>query len=299
MSRTRPRRQQVVEALIERGLAACAFVSVCATVAIIVVLAWETVAFFRDVSPLAFLAGRTWTPLFLDARFGVLPLVAGTLLVTLIAMAVAVPAGIVCALYLSEYAPLRVRRIAKPALELLAGVPTVVYGYFALLFVTPLLQQWLAGLAGYNALAPGLVMGLMILPLVCSLTEDACAAVPHGLRESAFALGATRLQAAVGVVLPAAASGIAAAVILALARAIGETMIVAIAAGQQPRLTANPLVPIETMTTYIVQVSLGDVPSGTREYRAVFAVAALLFAGTFVLNLCSHWLRRRLPGVAR
>ena len=177
--------------------------------------------------------------------------------------------------------------------------PTVVYGYFALLFVTPWLRTWIPGLAGYNALGPGLVMGLMILPLVSSLCDDAFSAVPHGLREGAFALGATRLQAAVGVVLPAAMSGVSAAVILAISRAIGETMIVAIAAGQQPRLTANPLVPIETMTAYIVQVSLGDVPTGTREYRTIFAVGMLLFAATLVLNLCSDWLRRRMPGVTR
>lgn len=287
------------EACIEAILAACALVSAVATVGIVVVLAWETAAFFREVSPVAFLTGRTWTPLFHNQQFGVLPLVAGTLLVAAIAMAVAVPAGIVCALYLSEYAPARVRRVAKPALEVLAGIPTVVYGYFALLFVTPLLRTWLPGMSGYNALGPGLVMGLMILPLVSSLCEDAFAAVPRGLREGAFALGATRLQAALGVVLPAAVSGVSAAVILAMSRAIGETMIVAIAAGQQPRLTANPLVPIETMTTYIVQVSLGDVPTGTREYRTMFAVATLLFCGTFVLNLCSDWLRRRMPGVPR
>ena len=216
-----------------------------------------------------------------------------------IAMLVAVPAGLVSALYLSEYAPSRVRRVAKPALEVLAGVPTVVYGYFALLFVTPWLRTWIPGLAGFNALGPGLVMGLMILPLVSSLCDDAFSAVPQGLREGAFALGATRLQAAIGVVLPAAMSGVSAAVILAISRAIGETMIVAIAAGQQPRLTANPLVPIETMTAYIVQVSLGDVPTGTREYRTIFAVGLLLFAATFALNLCSDWLRRRMTGVAR
>ena len=293
------RGRRVTEAVIERSLAACAFASVLATIGIIAVLAWETTAFFRDVSPVAFLTGTRWTPLFFNQQFGVLPLVAGTLLVTAIALLVAVPAGVVSALYLSEYARSPVRRVAKPALEVLAGIPTVVYGYFALLYVTPLLQTWLPGIAGYNALAPGLVMGLMILPLVSSLCEDAFTAVPRSLRESAFALGATRLQAATGVVLPAAASGVAAAVILAVSRAIGETMIVTIAAGQQPRLTATPLVPIETMTAYIVQESLGDVPAGTREYRAIFAVAALLFCGTFLLSLCSHWLRSRVAGVPR
>ncbi len=290
------RQRRLAETFIEGGLAACAFVSVGATAGIIAVLAWETVAFFRDVSPWAFLTGTTWTPLFYNQQFGVLPLVGGTVLVATIAMAVAVPAGVTCALYLSEYATPRTRRVAKPALEVLAGVPTVVYGYVALLYVTPLLRTWIPGLAGYNALGPGIVMGLMILPLVSSLCEDACSAVPRGLREAAFALGATRLQAATGVVLPAAASGVSAAVLLALSRAVGETMIVAIAAGQQPRLTANPFVPIETMTAYIVQVSLGDVPAGTPAFRTIYAVAALLFCGTFVLNLCSDWLRRRTPG---
>jgi phosphate transport system permease protein len=291
--------RRVVEAVIERALWACASLSVVVTVGIVGVLAWEASAFFREVSPVAFLTGRTWTPLFRTQSFGVLPIVAGTVLVMAIAMLVAAPAGVVSALYLSEYAPTRIRRVAKPALEVLAGVPTVVYGYFALLFVTPWLRTWIPGLAGFNALGPGLVMGLMILPLVSSLCDDAFSAVPQGLREGAFALGATRLQAAIGVVLPAAMSGVSAAVILAISRAIGETMIVAIAAGQQPRLTANPLVPIETMTAFIVQVSLGDVPTGTREYRTIFAVGLLLFVATFALNLCSDWLRRRMTGVAR
>lgn len=287
------RTRRLVEGAIEQGLWACAALSLAITIGIVAVLVWETVAFFRDVSPAAFLTGRVWTPLFYNQHFGVLPLVAGTVLVAVIALAVAVPAGLLIALYLSEYAPRRVRRVAKPALEVLAGVPTVVYGFFALLVVTPWLQTWVPGLAGYNALGPGLVMGLMILPLVSSLAEDACSAVPRGLREGAFALGATRLQAAVGVVLPAARNGIGAAIILAVSRAIGETMIVTIAAGQQPRLTANPFVPIQTMTAYIVQVSQGDVPAGTPEYRTIFAVGTLLFAGTLGLNLCSDWLRRR------
>ena len=291
--------RRAFERVIEAGLAVCAGLSLVITVGIVAVLAWETAAFFRDVSPMAFFTGRTWTPLFFNQQFGVLPLVAGTLLVAGIALATAVPAGVISALYLSEYAPPRFRRMAKPALEILAGIPTVVYGYFALLFVTPWLQQWIPGLTGYNALAAGLVLGVMMLPLVSSLSEDALSAVPSGFREAAFALGATRLQAATGVVLPAAWSGVSAAVILAMSRAIGETMIVAIAAGQQPRLTANPLVPIETMTAYIVQVSLGDVPTGTTAYRTIFAVGTLLFAGTFVLNLCSDWLRRRVPGAER
>jgi phosphate transport system permease protein len=214
-------------------------------------------------------------------------------MVSAIAMAVALPMGLLSAIYLSEYAPLRVRRLVKPVLEILAGIPTVVYGYFALLFVTPLLQQLLPDLAGFNALSPGIVMGIMILPLVSSLSEDAMQGVPRGLREAAYALGATKMQTSLRVVLPAAFSGITAACILAASRAIGETMIVAIAAGQQPRLTASPLVPIETMTAYIVQVSLGDTPQGTLEYRTIFAVGMLLFLGTFVLNLLSAWLRAR------
>jgi phosphate transport system permease protein len=234
-----------------------------------------------------------WTPLFANPRFGVLPLVGGTVLVSLIAMAVALPMGLVSAIYLSEYAPDSLRRVVKPVLEILAGVPTVVYGYFALMFVTPLLQGIWPTLAGFNALSPGIVMGIMILPLVSSLSEDAMRAVPRGLREGAYALGATRMQTAWQIVVPAAFSGITAAFILAVSRAIGETMIVAIAAGQQPRLTLNPFVPVETMTAYIVQVSLGDTPQGTLEYRTIFAVGMLLFLMTFVLNLASTWLRER------
>ncbi len=281
------------ERAIELLLFLCALLSVGTTAGIIVVLSVETFAFFREVSVLEFLTGTEWTPLFSNQKFGVLPLLLGTTLVSTIAMAVAVPAGLMSAIYLSEYAPDGVRRVVKPVLEILAGVPTVVYGYFALTFVTPLLQQWLPGLSGFNALSPGIVMGIMILPLVSSLSEDAMQAVPRGLREGAYALGATRMQTAVKVVVPAAFSGITAAVILAASRAIGETMIVAIAAGQQPRFTANPFVPIETMTAYIVQISLGDTPQGTLEYRTIFAVGMLLFVMTFALNLISTWLRAR------
>jgi phosphate transport system permease protein len=281
------------EFLIEWALFLCALLSIGTTAGIIVVLAVETFAFLREVPVTDFLFGTTWTPLFATPSFGVLPLVVGTVMVSAIAMAVALPMGLLSAIYLSEYAPLRVRRLVKPVLEILAGIPTVVYGYFALLFVTPLLQQLLPDLAGFNALSPGIVMGIMILPLVSSLSEDAMQGVPRGLREAAYALGATKMQTSLRVVLPAAFSGITAACILAASRAIGETMIVAIAAGQQPRLTASPLVPIETMTAYIVQVSLGDTPQGTLEYRTIFAVGMLLFLGTFVLNLLSAWLRAR------
>ena len=281
------------EFLIEWGLFLCALVSIATTAGIIIVLAVETFAFLREVPVTDFLFGTEWTPLFATPRFGVLPLVAGTMLVSVIAMVVALPMGLLSAVYLSEYADQRVRRLVKPVLEILAGVPTVVYGYFALLFVTPLLQRLLPGLAGFNALGPGIVMGIMILPLVSSLSEDAMQAVPRGLREGSYALGATKMQTSLRVVLPAAFSGITAACILAASRAIGETMIVAIAAGQQPRLTWNPMLPIETMTAYIVQVSLGDTPQGTIEYRTIFAVGMLLFLGTFVLNLVSTWLRER------
>jgi phosphate transport system permease protein len=286
----RPRR---LERLIELALLLSAALSVLTTAGIILVLAVETFEFLREVPLFEFLTGTEWTPLFANPRFGVLPLIAGTLLVSAIAMAVAVPMGLLSAIYLSEYAPENLRRVVKPVLEVLAGVPTVVYGYFALMFVTPLLQRVFPQMSGFNALSPGIVMGIMILPLVSSLAEDAMRAVPRGLREGAYALGATRMQTALQVVVPAAFSGITAAFILAVSRAVGETMIVAIAAGQQPRLTTNPFVPLETMTAYIVQVSLGDTPQGTLEYRTIFAVGMLLFLMTFALNLVSTWLRER------
>ena len=287
------RSTRALEWIIERILFLCALLSVLTTAGIIIVLAVETFEFLREVSIVEFLTGTEWTPLFANQRFGVLPLVVGTMLVSAIAMLVALPMGLLAAIYLSEYAPSGVRRVVKPVLEILAGVPTVVYGYFALTFVTPLLQRFFPTLSGFNALSPGLVMGLMILPLVSSLSEDAMRAVPRGLREGSFALGATRMQTALRVVVPGAFSGITAAFILAVSRAIGETMIVAIAAGQQPRLTGNPFVPIETMTAYIVQVSLGDTPQGTIEYRTIFAVGMLLFLMTFGLNLISTWLREK------
>jgi len=285
--------RRALEFVIERVLFLCAAASVLVTVGIIVILAWETTGFLREVPILEFLTGTVWTPLFADQQFGILPLVTGTLLITGIAMLVALPTGLLSAIYLSEYAPSHLRRVVKPTLEVLAGVPTVVYGYFALLFVTPILQTLIPGLAVYNALSPGIVMGIMILPLVSSLSEDALHAVPNGLREGAYALGATRMQAALRVVVPAALSGISASFILAASRAIGETMIVAIAAGGEPRFTLNPLVPVETMTAYIVQVSKGDTPTGTLEYRTIFAVGMVLFLMTFLLNLLSDRLRRR------
>jgi phosphate transport system permease protein len=289
-----PRRlRRPAERVIESALFLCAAGSVLVTAGIIAVLVVETFAFFREVPVTDFLFGTVWTPAFSDKHFGVLPLVAGTALTSAIAMLLALPAGILIAIYLSEYAPSGRRRGVKPVLEILAGVPTVVYGYFALLFVTPLLQKFVPGLASFNALSPGIVMGIMILPLVASLSEDALRSVPNGLREGAYALGATRLQATLRVVVPAAFSGISAAAILAVSRAIGETMIVAVAAGQQPRLTADPLVPVQTMTAFIVQMSLGDTAAGTIEYRTIFAVGMLLFVSTFALNLVSNWLRQR------
>jgi phosphate transport system permease protein len=293
---TRSTRKRI-EFIIERSLFACAAASVLITAGIIGVLLFETLGFFREVPITDFLFGTVWTPLFSDRQFGVLPLVAGTLLVSAIAMLVALPTGVLAAIYLSEYAPSSVRRIVKPVLEVLAGIPTVVYGYFALLYVTPLLQQVFPSMSAFNALSPGLVMGIMILPLVSSLSEDALHAVPNGLREGAYALGATRMQAALRVVVPAAFSGISASFILAASRAIGETMIVAIAAGQQPKMTLNPLESVETMTAYIVQVSLGDSPSGSLQFRTIFAVGMLLFVMTFALNLISNWLRRRFREV--
>jgi phosphate transport system permease protein len=289
----RVRSQSVVEFVIERTLFLCAAASILVTLGIVLVLMFETVAFFGEVRIAEFLFGTEWTPLFSEKRFGVLPLLSGTFLTSAIAMLVALPSGLLTAIYLSEYAGTRVRRVVKPVLEILAGIPTVVYGYFALQFVTPLVQPIVPGLAGFNALSPGIVMGIMILPLVSSLSEDALHSVPNGLREGALALGATRMQTSLRVVVPAAFSGISAAAILAMSRAIGETMIVAIAAGQQPRLTLDPRVPVETMTAYIVQVSLGDTPAGTLEYRTIFAVGMLLFLGTFLLNLFSIWLRNR------
>lgn len=290
-------RRRLGEFIIEWALWACAFFSVAVTVGIISALAVETVGFFREVSLISFLTDTQWTPLFQNKHFGIWPLLSGTLLTTGIAMAVALPLGFTSAAYISEYVGERWRRVIKPLLEILAAVPTVVYGYFALLFVTPLLQQFIPGLAGFNALSPGMVMGVMIMPTIASLTEDALHAVPVELKEAAYAVGSTRFQVLMRVTTPAALSGISAAAILGTARAVGETMIVAIAAGLQPRFTLNPLVPIETATAYIVQVSMGDTPAGTLEYKTIFAVGMSLFLLTFALNLVSFGLRRRFREV--
>ena len=289
--------QRVKERLIEGALFLSGLFSIFITIGIIAVLFFETYEFFKEVSIFEFLTDTQWTPLFSEKHFGVLPLFAGTFLTTVIAIIVALPLGLVSAIFLSEYAPERIRVMIKPVLEILAAVPTVVYGYFALLFVTPLLQTIIPDISGFNALSPGIVMGVMIIPIVSSLSEDAMHAVPMGLREGAYALGATRMQVATRVVVPAAFSGIAASFILGISRAVGETMILAIAAGQQPRLTMNPFVPIETVTAYIVQVSLGDTPTGTIEYKTIFAVGISLFLVTFGLNVVSYWLRKRFREV--
>ncbi len=278
---------------IESGLRLAAVVTIVTTVGIIYVLVSETFLFFREVSIWEFLTDTQWTPLFAQKHFGILPLLSGTFLTTAIAIGVALPVGLLIAIFLNEYASPRVRSLVKPIMEVLSAIPTVVYGYFALVFVTPLLQQIIPGLAGFNALSPGIVMGIMIIPFISSLSEDALHAVPRSLREAAYGMGATRVQTIFRVLIPAASSGIIASVVLALARAIGETMIVAIAAGQQPRLTFNPLVPIETVTTYIVQVSLGDIPHGTLEYRTIFAAGMMLFVFTVVLSTISFFVNRR------
>jgi phosphate transport system permease protein len=293
VSRVKGRSKRPVERVIEALLVASAMVSIFTTAGILFVLASEALHFFAKVSLWEFLAGTEWTPLFANAQFGILPLLTGTLLTSAIAISVALPFGLLAAIYLSEFAPTWARRVLKPTLELLAGVPTIVYGYFALVFLTPVLQQLVPDLAGFNALSAGIVMGIMIIPMISSLSEDALSAVPNALREAAFGLGSTKLSAILRVVVPAATSGVAASVILALSRAIGETMIVAIAAGQQPRFTLDPRVPIETMTTYIVQISMGDVPTGTLEYRTIFAVGSALFVMTFAMNVVSQRLARR------
>jgi phosphate transport system permease protein len=286
------------ERVLEKALMACALVSVATTVGIVLVLAFETFEFFRIVSPWALVSDVEWTPLFAVKHFGIWPLVSGTFLTAAIAMAVALPLGLLAAIYLSEFSSVRLRRWLKPALELLAGIPTIVYGYFALVFVTPALQAVLPGLAGFNSLGAGIVLGIMLVPMISSLSEDALYAVPNSLREAALALGAGRVPTILRVVLPSAVSGIAASVILAVSRAIGETMIVAIAAGQQPRLTLDPRVPVETMTAYVVQVSMGDTPTGTLEYRTIFVVGTVLFLMTFAMNALSHTFKRRFRSMA-
>jgi phosphate transport system permease protein len=293
------RQRFVFERIVAGLLFICATVSVLTTAGIIAVLLSQTVAFFREVSFAQFFGDTQWTPLFANKHFGIWALISGTVLTSFIAIATAVPFGLLAAVYLSEYAGDRVRRFLKPAMEILAGVPTIVYGYFALVFITPILQKVIPDLAGFNALSPGIVMGIMIIPIVASLSEDAIHAVPDSLREGAYALGAAKLATIRRVVVPSAFSGIGASIMIGISRAIGETMIVAIAAGQQPRFTFDPRVPIETMTAYIVLVSLGDTPTGTLEYHTIFAVGMTLFVFTFVLNFVSFRLRQKILKGAR
>ena len=254
----------------------------------------EAFNFFSEVSLIDFLTDTQWTPLFADKHFGILPLLSGTLLTSFIALSVALPLGLTIAIFLNEYATVRFKTIIKPILEILASVPTVVYGFFALTVVTPFLQNFFPEMSGFNSLSAGFVMGIMIIPYVSSLSDDAIAAVPRYIREGSLALGANRFQTAFKFILPSASSGIIVSAILAISRAIGETMIVAIAAGQQPRLTANPLVPVETITTYIVKVSLGDVAHDSLEYRTIFAAGITLFVFTFLLNNISFYLNKKL-----
>jgi phosphate transport system permease protein len=287
--RYRKTRDRIVELI----LLAAGLVAVFTTVAIVFILVYESAAFFEHVSIKEFLTETMWTPLFADARYGILPLVSGTLTVTGVALLVAIPVGTLIAIYLSEFAPHRLRETVKPVLELLGAVPTVVFGYFALLMVTPLLQKFLPELPGFNMLSAGLVIGLMIVPYVASVSEDAMRAVPRYMREGSYAMGATRLQTALRVVVPGAFSGLAAAYILGISRAVGETMVVAIAAGMMPNLTFNPTEPAATITAYIVQVSLGDLPHDSIGYQSIFAAGLVLMVMTLVLNVIGFFLTRK------
>jgi phosphate transport system permease protein len=288
------RRARIIrERTIESLLFLAALMSVFTTVGIVYVLVKESVVFFQHVSIVDFLTDTQWTPLFDDAHFGIMVLLSGTVTSSLVALAIAIPLGTVIAIYLSEFAPFKLREVAKPFLELLGGVPTIVYGYFALLFVTPLLQYFYPGLPGFNLLSAGIVMGIMIIPYVSSISEDAMRAVPMNLREGSYAMGATRFQTAVKVVVPSAFSGIASAYILGISRAVGETMILAVAAGMQPNLTFNPLEPAATITAYIVQVALGDLPHGSVGYQTIFAAGLTLMLFTLACNIAGHTLRKR------
>lgn len=287
------RRRRIREAVIEGILLLAAASSILVTIGIVSVLVMESIPFFQHVTFWDFITGTEWTPLFDNPKFGILPLVAGTLLSTGIALLVAVPLGTIAATFLSEYMPPKGREILKPILELLAAVPTVVYGYFALLFVTPLLQKLMPELAGFNVLSAGIVIGVMIVPYISSLSEDAMRSIPADLREGAYAMGATRLQASFSVVFPAALSGITSAYILGISRAIGETMVVAIAAGMQPNFTINPTEPAATITAFIVQVSLGDLPHGSIGYQSIYVAGLTLLVMTLFFNVIGFALKRR------
>jgi phosphate transport system permease protein len=288
------RARRLRERAIEAVLFLCAASSVLVTLGIVGVLLFESWAFFSHVPLVTFLTDTMWTPLFADPRYGILPLLTGTLLSTFVGLCVAGPLGLTAAIYLSEFATPRFRETVKPILELLSGVPTVVFGFFALLFVTPLLQATiLPNLPGFNILSAGIVIGIMIIPYVASLSEDALRAVPNGLRDGSLAMGATRLETAFRVVLPAAISGVAAAFVLGISRAVGETMVVAIAAGQQPNLTLDPTQPAATITAYIVQVALGDLPHGSIGYQSIFAAGLTLLVITLAFNVFAFWLRAK------
>ena len=285
--------RHVKERIIESILFLAALVSVATTLGIVYILVKESVVFFNQVPLWDFLTDTQWTPLFDDAHFGIIVLLSGTLVSSGVALAVAIPLGTLIAIYLSEFASARAREFAKPVLELLSGVPTIIYGYFALLFLTPLLQKLIPGLPGFNLLSAGIVMGIMIVPYVASISEDAMRAVPMSLREGSYAMGATRFQTATRVVVPAAFSGIASAYILGISRAVGETMILAVAAGMQPNLSLNPLEPAATITSYIVQVALGDLPHGSVGYQTIFAAGLTLMLMTLMFNMLGYWLRRK------
>ena len=285
--------RNVTERLIEFMLFAAAAVSVLTTVGIVYVLVTESINFFHSVSIVDFLTDNQWTPLFDDAHYGIMVLISGTLVSSAVALAVAIPMGTIIAIYLSEFANSRVRELAKPVLEVLGGIPTIVFGYFALLVVTPFLQRFIPELPGFSLLSAGLVMGVMIVPYVSSLSEDAMRAVPMSLREGAYAMGSTRLQVALEVVVPGATSGLAAAYILGISRAVGETMIVAVAAGMQPNLTLNPMQPAATITSFIVQVALGDLPHGSIGYLTIFAAGLTLLLITLTLNIIGLWMRKK------
>ena len=285
--------RNVSERLIETVLFAAATVSVLTTIGIVYVLVSESIHFFQHVSIIDFLTDNQWTPLFDDAHYGIMVLISGTLVSSGVALAVAIPMGTIIAIYLSEFANPKVREVAKPVLELLGGIPTIVFGYFALLIVSPLLQKIFPGLPGFSLLSAGLVMGIMIVPYIASLSEDAMRAVPMSMREGSYAMGATKLYTALHVVVPAAVSGLAASYILGISRAVGETMILAVAAGMQPNLTWNPMEPAATITSYIVQVALGDLPHGSIGYQTIFAAGLTLLLITLMFNIAGQWLRRR------
>lgn len=281
--------ERVIEIILMFAAVAATFI----TIGIVYILVTEASGFFAEVSVIEFLTSKQWSPLFEDAHYGILPLISGTLTTSFVALSIAIPIGTVAAIYLSEFASHKTRESVKPVLELLVGVPTVVFGYFALLFVTPLLQKINPDLPTFNMLGPGIVMGVMIIPYIASVAEDAMRAVPMNMREGSYAMGATKFQTAIRVVTPAATSGIIAAYILGISRAVGETMVVAIAAGQQPTFTFNPLEGAATITAYIVQVAMGDLPHGSLGYQSIFAAGMVLFVITFVFNILGHMARKR------